>query len=419
MRYYLFLLLLFIPLQVNSQLTNGLICFHTSGPVGYGVDRSSACSDAGGSLAFSRCDPFGIQTHCDSISFCNVVGGPNLPTSSDGICPLICPEGQVDENGQCVNDNPCLDQIGDEVAVSVTMSNPINESCISGCTAVINQSRCFGDASSSDPIENGFCFASFTGGQCSSGSSSSSSGSSSSSSSSGGDTGDTGDTGDGDSSSSSSSSTSTSSTSSSTSSSSTSSSSGGSDSGGSDSGSSTGDSEDGENISATPATSCAVQPSCSGDPIQCALLEQQHNLSCASVDTVEDCNSPFVCNSDPVSCAQLKLQRDTYCAPLQGLPDGADSDSLLNFKEGVDDGSNYLGGEDVDGSVIDLSRLLDELEETIFSFDSACFSDIQLDFFGSSHTIPLSYLCEIFALVGVFILLAGYWHSLQIIFEAF
>ena len=119
---------------------------------------------------------------------------------------------------------------------------------------------------------------------------------------------------------------------------------------------------------------CSVPPTCTGDAIQCAILEQQWHSACQDVGT------------------DAGILADT------GLT-------------GFDDVEGQLG------STVDLDTSLDDAG---FLGPGACAPDIpmNLGYFGS-YTIPLTDWCPLFSFIGVLVLISGGIVSLRIIAGGF
>jgi len=129
---------------------------------------------------------------------------------------------------------------------------------------------------------------------------------------------------------------------------------------------------DDEQGTGSASSSCDVPPSCSGDAIQCAILQQEWESSCQDVGT------------------EGEILADTG---LDGYAVG-DLDSEVNLTTSLD-GSGFLGAGE-------------------------CSIDIPMDlgYFGA-HTIPLSQWCPFFLFIGTLVLISGGLTSLKILAGAF
>jgi len=61
---------------------------------------------------------------------------------------------------------------------------------------------------------------------------------------------------------------------------------------------------------------CSTQPSCSGDPVQCAILYQQWATMCfdgASFSNPGNCQLQFTCSGDVLACEEIRQARKQYC----------------------------------------------------------------------------------------------------------
>jgi len=166
--FFIFIILLIFPFKVYSQDSYcandplfGEICSSSQDSCG-----SSVCS-----FLNSTSGPFSSVSFHDILD--NEVRCLNRNANSTIIgqtgisCGLTCDDGfSFDSNGQCVpdqNENLCTDRIGTTASVPVNINTPINQGCVGGCIAVIDQSSCGGSSVGS---EDGFCTGTFSGSQC-------------------------------------------------------------------------------------------------------------------------------------------------------------------------------------------------------------------------------------------------------------
>ncbi|MCG8456317.1 MAG: hypothetical protein MI919_08545 [Holophagales bacterium] len=135
-----------------------------------------------------------------------------------------------------------------------------------------------------------------------------------------------------------------------------------------------GEDPDEQSGSATSSGSCDVPPSCSGDAIQCAILQQQWESSCQNPGT------------------ESEILADT------GLTSFTDVDGNL-------------------GSTTDLDTALDD---SGWLTTRECMLDVPVDFgYFGSYTLEFSQWCPLFAFAGVFVLISAGIGSLRIIAGAF
>jgi len=178
---------------------------------------------------------------------------------------------------------------------------------------------------------------------------------------------------------------------------------------------------------------CTTAPSCSGDAIGCAQVQQTWLLRC---DTPESdfsalCGSPFVCSGDSFECARDEYYFDLACSnPLtqgQALTDEAISGTgaaLGNMANtlGMDletmgenkarrEAEGYQAFESVDiGSIV---------EDADFGtpVSGSCPADISFTILnGQEHVIPISDYCDFLFYIGILIRLSGSFVGLRIIF---
>lgn len=82
----------------------------------------------------------------------------------------------------------------------------------------------------------------------------------------------------------------------------------------------------------TGSADCSVQPSCSGDPVQCAILYQEWASMCYDpgvYNNPSDCNVPLTCEGDVLKCEIIRQERQQYC-DLFGTDSTFDSDPTNN-----------------------------------------------------------------------------------------
>lgn len=136
-------------------------------------------------------------------------------------------------------------------------------------------------------------------------------------------------------------------------------------------------------------------------------LENPSSIECNSdktgVSGGEGCDSPPVCSGDPVQCAQLNQTwkiRCTYDPELSGIGDAA-------VKSGQD-GTDKLGGGNGSTPLI--------LTTNKFLGDGTCPADATFSVVGQSFTIPYSKMCPTLDLLGNLIVLFAGYAAMRIIF---
>ena len=165
---------------------------------------------------------------------------------------------------------------------------------------------------------------------------------------------------------------------------------------------------------------------CRGSPTECAIAETNHLLLCAqennegSVSDVLDCRASFQCDGSVIECGALRIQHQNRCDNQLTEEQVSSPDNLANFREGVDDGTEFEGGEGVDGSVIDLEGLAGDLNANRFgSSNGSCIPDANFELLGQTFLVPLSAWCPLFRLLGGLVLVLGYFVGGRIIGGAF
>jgi len=130
---------------------------------------------------------------------------------------------------------------------------------------------------------------------------------------------------------------------------------------------------------------------------------------------------PFVCNASPVECAQLSLDRSQICQNTLTSSQLSDPDNLSNFKQGIDDGEEFRGGINVDGSVIVLTNIAADVDSSGFGLQAStqCFENIIFEWNGETFEVDLVQLCPFMDVIRAIILLVSYLIAFKIVQEAF
>jgi len=166
---------------------------------------------------------------------------------------------------------------------------------------------------------------------------------------------------------------------------------------------------------------CDVDPpECVDDPVVCAVKEQTYELQCGTdIGDPFECEESFTCTGSLLECAKIEFDRENYCQYQLTEEEEADPDNLANFREGVDDGAEYEGGDEVDGSFIDVESALALLDDSGLGFPRTCFEDYDVSFFGNNYTVEVSRLCPILGVLGVLIMIVASIISGRIVLGAF
>lgn len=122
--------------------------------------------------------------------------------------------------------------------------------------------------------------------------------------------------------------------------------------------------------SGTGSNNCEVQPTCQGDPVQCAILYQVWASGCFGEDEditgENDCNAPFSCTGSDLECAKIKLSRDQYCKLYE-------SDGFDHSVEDDVDFDRDLTQEATETNVMEV------IDDSGFAGAGACPADISVD----------------------------------------
>jgi hypothetical protein len=169
---------------------------------------------------------------------------------------------------------------------------------------------------------------------------------------------------------------------------------------------------DGDGKSATVG-GCDAEPTCSGDPIACASLSEQHKMRCALASTTvtggsADCSTPYTVTGDPVAAATLKEAWEARCnkeGPAWGkTPDGA---------TGQENGDDAEKGK-VKGVVMGLNML----DSSGLFGPQSCPVLGTIDLGDWGGTIDLDsddFFCKFVILVHGIMLLLGAWIAFRIL----
>jgi hypothetical protein len=114
----------------------------------------------------------------------------------------------------------------------------------------------------------------------------------------------------------------------------------------------------------------------------------------------------------------LQFEHEKFCADQLSGDQIGHVDSLETFREGVDDGAEFGCVEGDPDCEIDVSNLLDDLDESGYGWSEECFADLDFNLLGNSFTIPFSLLCSIMDVLGIMILLGAAIMSGRIILGA-
>lgn len=152
---------------------------------------------------------------------------------------------------------------------------------------------------------------------------------------------------------------------------------------------------------------CGVAPSCSGDPVQCAILFQNYNTMCAILTAAENerkdeeaqnaqasnnCTTAPVCDGDPVQCTIIRQLWENQCGLI-------DTSKETPLSDDPDYGRDLAGvGE---GTEVDLSTGLDEAGFAT----GTCPAPIAIDAKWAQITFDTAPLCSVAAWVRVFVIL--------------
>lgn len=168
---------------------------------------------------------------------------------------------------------------------------------------------------------------------------------------------------------------------------------------------------------------CSAAPSCSGDAIQCQILNQEWRASCSLDDSVSDydCTVPVDCTGDPINCEILKLDQSRSCE----LADSTQASTQIN---GVFAAEGLVDVDTVEADLIasgyerdkeiDLSDSLVDLN-SIPTTSGTCPADISISLGGNfgDIQIDLAQFCTFLTWIGYLVRLAAAIFAFNMIFN--
>ena len=170
------------------------------------------------------------------------------------------------------------------------------------------------------------------------------------------------------------------------------------------------------------SSNCGTPPSCHGDVHLCAIIQQLYKNRCSSdVFHDNDCEAEFRCKlSDPVLCKIHELNYTEYCNDKISKEDEDIFDDFMNPSsqqyQQVDSGQNWEGGQNIEGSVIDISEDF-QLDKTKFSLPSDVQEILTIDLTFVQLEIDLFEFYKLVDLLGYFLLISSTVFSYRVVSE--
>jgi len=150
--------------------------------------------------------------------------------------------------------------------------------------------------------------------------------------------------------------------------------------------------------SGTGSNDCDTQPSCQGDPVQCAILYQVWASGCFGEDETvtgeHDCNAPFNCEGGDLACAQIKISRDQYCKLYESE----------GFDHSVEDDQNF--GDDLKTQA-DETNIMDVIDDGGFAGAGSCPADMSVETGWGAVNVSFSSFCSLASTIRPLIILAA------------
>jgi len=160
--------------------------------------------------------------------------------------------------------------------------------------------------------------------------------------------------------------------------------------------------------SGTGSGNCDVQPSCSGDPVQCAILYQEWASMCydgATLNNPENCNAQLVCEGDKLKCEIIRQQRDQYCDLYYG--DGSLDLDVFNDTDFTDDPIGDLRAETTPSSIMDLVD--------ITPASGTCPAGIDTSVYGVAIQFSLQPFCDLAPFIRALVLISAWLSAVMMV----
>jgi len=160
--------------------------------------------------------------------------------------------------------------------------------------------------------------------------------------------------------------------------------------------------------SGTGSGNCDVQPSCSGDPVQCAILYQEWASMCydgATLDNPENCNASLVCEGDKLKCEIIRQQRQQYCDLYYG--DGSQDMDVFNDTDFTDDPLGDLRAETTPTSIMDLVD--------ITPASGTCPAGIDTSVYGVAIQFSLQPFCDLAPFIRALVLISAWLSAVMMV----
>jgi hypothetical protein len=197
-------------------------------------------------------------------------------------------------------------------------------------------------------------------------------------------------------------------------------------------GPSTTSNEDQTEASASGGDSCAVAPSCSGDPVNCLTAKQVWLNRCDVPDvsgSASSCDGSFSCDADALTCVALKFENDQFCE----AQDFADTLSETDLTDALDNSQTELENElgqlpdpvNEDGVLTALEPELTPIDEVlnltaIFNptpTSGTCPSNYDMNLLGSIVSFSYQPFCNVLGAIRPLVILLFSWIASLMLFR--
>jgi hypothetical protein len=190
--------------------------------------------------------------------------------------------------------------------------------------------------------------------------------------------------------------------------------------------------EDQTEASASGGDSCAVAPSCSGDPVNCLTAKQVWLNRCDGPDvsgSASSCDGSFSCDADALTCVALKFENDQFCE----AQDFADTLSETDLTDALDNSQTELENElgqlddpvNEDGVLTALEPELTPIDEVlnltaIFNpspTSGTCPSNYDMNLLGSIVSFSYAPFCNVLTTIRPLVILLFSWIASLMLFR--
>lgn len=156
-----------------------------------------------------------------------------------------------------------------------------------------------------------------------------------------------------------------------------------------------------------------IPPSCptGGDPVQCAILDQTYKTRCeGTISQSPDCDVQFNCSlGNPSLCAIAETNYLNYCSTHISDSDIDMYEEFMNPTDpqqiAIDRGDDYRGGDNVDGSIIDMPSLT--LDQNKFTSSGTMQDQFNMNLSSGNYLLDMEDQYALLDVVGALVILSA------------